>query len=438
MYKNKKILIMGGAKSGMAAARLLSKHNQVTLTDINKLSKEEAMELKRLNVDVIITHDQENILIDDFEMIVKNPGIVPDHPLLIKAKDKKILITNEVEVSYHYLSKDTTIIGITGSNGKTTVTTIIYNILKEMGKKVYLAGNIGIPLSSIVEEIEPSSILVIEISDHQLLNFKDFKTDISVLTNIVKTHLDYHKGFENYKNAKSKIFNNHTSLDVAIINKQDNDSLDITNNILSNKIYFNNEDNYYDNDYIYINKERIVAIEDIKIVGTHNYENILASLLVLNEFYLDKEVIKKYLSNFSGVEHRIEFVLEKNGIKYYNDSKSTNPTSTITALNTFKNPIHLILGGKNREQNFEELSNHIRGVKCIYAVGEASNLVYDFALKHNIPCIKCKTLKGVIKSLKNSNELEKGDIVLLSPASASLDQYKNFEERGEDFKKLIT
>lgn len=437
MYTNKKILILGGAKSGVAVAKLLSKNNRVTLTDLNKLSKEDTKELTELGVKIIITKNQVDLISPTFDMIVKNPGIMPDHPLIKKAKEYKIPVTNEIEVAYHYLPSDVFIIGITGSNGKTTVTTMVYEILKKMGKKVHLAGNIGIPLSSIVKNIKSGSTLVIEISDHQLLDIVDFKTDISLLTNVVKTHIDYHKTFNNYKDAKRKIFNKHTPLDLSILNNTNKESLTLVDKIKSKKIYFNNDENFFDEEYIYINNKKIIKLEDIKIVGKHNYENILSALLILNEFYLDKELIQEYLSKFKGVEHRIEFVKEKKGIKYYNDSKSTNPTSAITALNTFKDPIHLILGGKNTEQNFRELNNYLDNVKCIYAIGELENIICDYALSQNIKCIKCKTIKTAVRKIKESKLLESGDIVLLSPAAQSLDQFKNFELRGLEFKKRI-
>lgn len=437
MYMNKKILILGGAKSGVAAAKLLSKDNKVTLTDLNKLSKEDTQSLRELGVKIVITKNQVDLISPTYDLIVKNPGIMPHAPVIKKAKEYKIPVTNEIEVGYHYLPNDVFIIGITGSNGKTTVTTMVYEILKKMGKKVHLAGNIGIPLTSIVKNIKGGSTLVIEISDHQLLDIVDFKTDISLLTNVVKTHIDYHETFKNYKEAKRKIFNKHTPLDIAVLNKTDKESLIITEKIKSNKKYFNSEENYFDDEYIYLNKEKLIKLEDVKIVGNHNYENILSTLLILNEIYLDKEIIKEYLSKFKGVEHRIEFVKEKKGIKYYNDSKATNPTSTITALKTFKQPIHLILGGKNTRQNFKELNNYLENVKCIYAIGETENIIYEYALSRNVKCIKCKTIKNAVKKIKESKLLETGDVVLLSPAAQSLDQFKNFELRGLEFKKRV-
>ena len=253
-----------------------------------------------------------------------------------------------MEVAFHYINKPVKIIGVTGSNGKTTTTTLIYEVLKRAGKKVKIAGNIGTPLSKIVCDINEGDILLLEISDHQLIDFKDFKTDISVLTNLCPTHLDYHGSYESYKNVKHKIFNHHTNTDIAIINKSNYDSLSLTNDILSTKKYFNNDTNYIKNNNIYLNNKPILNIEDIVLRGIHNYENILAMMLVMETLNIDFKYAYEVLKEFKGVEHRLEYVTTKNGVKYYNDSKSTNPTSTVTALKSFDGNIHLILGGMER------------------------------------------------------------------------------------------
>ncbi len=437
MYLNKKILILGAARSGMAVAKLIGKNNEVILTDLNDLSKDNEKILKDLGIQVIITDKQSDILDESFDLVIKNPGVLPHNEVILKAKKLGIKIENDIEVAYHYLPENVKIIGITGSNGKTTTITIIYELLKRMKQKVYLGGNIGVPFCDIVKNIEKDSIVLLEISDHQLLNLDSFKTNISVLTNICPTHLDYHKTYEKYKNTKKIIFNKHTNLDIAIINYDNQDSLDIIKDIPSKKIYFNNNINYFNNEAVFINNELIINLHDIKLVGEHNYENILAALLVINELYLDKKIIKEFLSDFSGVEHRIEFVNELNGVKYFNDSKSTNPVSTITALKTFNEPIHLILGGLNRNQDFNELNDYIKNVKCIYAIGEVTERIYEYAQKLNIKCEKCYELKKAVEIIKNNTDLKAGEIVLLSPASASQDQYDNYEQRGIDYKNSI-
>lgn len=435
MIENKKIFVLGLARSGFAVSKLLCDKNEIVVVDKNDSDIERINELQSLGVKFIKSETGEEILDDSFDLVIKNPGIEPKQACVKKAISLNIPIVNEMEVAYHYLPKNVKIIGVTGSNGKTTTTTILYNLLKMHNIDVTLGGNIGTPLSEIVNDIKENSVLLLEISDHQLYNLNEFKTDISVLTNVCPTHLDFHGTYENYKNTKKKIFNHHTMKDLAIINNSNNDSMEITKDIYSTKVYFNNEYNYYDNNGIYINKELVIKLDDIKIKGTHNYENILAALLVLKEFAFDKEIIKNFLSKFGGVEHRIEIVDSNSGIDFYNDSKATNPTSTLIALKTMDKPTHLILGGMERMQDFNELNNEIGIVKCIYAIGSVTDRVYEYALSKNIDCLKCYTLEVAMEKIKENAKI--GDAVLLSPASASWDQYDKFETRGENFKKLV-
>ncbi len=435
MYENKKIFVLGMARSGYSVAKLLAGKNDILVADANAQDEEKVKELENLGVKFIQTDKPNDYFDNTFDLLIKNPGIMPFHETIKKAEELKIPVLNEMEVAYNYLPKDVFIIGITGSNGKTTTTTMVYEMLKTMNINVVLGGNIGFPLSEIVPQIKKDSILLLEISDHQLINFNNFKTNISVLTNICPTHLDFHGTYEKYIKAKAKIFNHHTKSDIAILNYANEDSKKAYNNILSKKEFFNNDKNYLDNDgNIIINNDIIINICDIRVKGMHNYENILAALLVVNYFGIDKKIVYNFLNNFNGVEHRIEFVKEENNIKYYNDSKATNPTSTIVALKSFKEPVHLILGGMERKQDFHELDNDIKNVKVIYAIGEVSNRIVDYAKEMNIKCIDCKTLQKAVKEAKK--EAKSGDVILLSPASASWDKYAKFEDRGNEFKSL--
>ena len=434
MFKNKKIFILGMARSGYNVAKLLYKNNEIVITDKNDQDEEKVRELESLGVKFIKTDKPLDIFNASFDMVIKNPGVMPFHELLIEANKLNIPIYNEMEVAFHFLPKNIKIIGVTGSNGKTTTTTIIYELLKKMNISVVLGGNIGFPLSEVIPLIKNGDVLLLEISDHQLINFKDFKTDISVLTNLCQTHLDYHGNYENYKKVKHNIFNHHTEKDIAIINQNNLDSMDITKDIKSKKEYFNGKDAFIKDDFIFIKDEKIININDIKIKGQHNYENIMAALLVINEFGIDKNIIKDFFMNFNGVEHRIEFVCQKDNLKFYNDSKATNPTSTITALDSFNEDIYLILGGMQRNQNFHELDNHLKNVKKIYAIGQVTDEVFDYAKEVNINSEKCYTLSKAMEMIKNDN-LNNG-VVLLSPASASWDQYDKFETRGDEFKNL--
>jgi UDP-N-acetylmuramoylalanine--D-glutamate ligase len=435
MYNNKKILILGAAKSGISVAKILAKDNNVTLTDIKEIDEVNKLELEKLGVKIIITNDQINLIDKSWDLIVKNPAIMHTSEINQKCLKLGLRIENEMEVGYHFLPKNVFIIGITGSNGKTTTTTIIFNLLKLMGKSVVLGGNIGEPLCAVLPRVKENDILLLEISDHQLLNFHDFKTNISVLTNICPTHLDYHGSYEHYKYTKKNIFLNHTNKELAIINGNNEDALEVSKDILSRKEYFNGKDAYLKDNGLYVKDKLIIKTDEIRLVGNHNYENILAALLVINEFGIDEKIVKEFLSSFNGVEHRIEFVKEIDGVKYYNDSKATNPTSTITALKTFNKPVHLILGGLERYQDFNELNGYLDNVKCIYAIGEVTDRIETYANENNIECKKCYKLKEALSNIFMNVKF--GDIVLLSPASASQDQYKRFEDRGDEFKEIV-
>ncbi len=438
MYNNKKILILGMARSGYQVAKLLSnKNNEIIITDSKDQDEDKIKELRDLRINFIKTETPEELLDTNFDLVIKNPAVFPTHPCIVKAHDLKIKVENEMEVAYHFLPSGIKIIGVTGSNGKTTTTTLIYEALKEAKVDVILGGNIGIPLSEIINDgkIKEKDILLLEISDHQLIDMNAFKTDISVLTNLCPTHLDYHGSYENYKMVKHKIFNHHQNNNIAIINKSNKDSIDLTKDIIDTKYYFNSEDNYYDNKFIYIDKKAVINLNDIVIKGNHNYENILAMLLVLKVLNVDFKYALNVLKRFKGVEHRIEFVREINGVKYYNDSKSTNPTATVTALKSFNGNIRLIFGGMDRNQEFDDILEFKDKIIKIYAIGEVREKIKSFCIKHDIKYFVSEYLDEALDVIKK--EAIKGDIVLLSPGAASWDQYQKFEDRGDKFKALV-
>lgn len=441
MYNNKKIFILGMAKSGYQAAKLLIKgNNDILITDIKEQDPDQVAELVNQNVKYIITSTPEELLDETYDVVIKNPGIHMDHACVIKAKELGIPIINEVELAYHYLPEDVDIIGVTGSNGKTTTVTLIYEMMKEANLPVHLAGNIGYPLSQIVEDIKPHDILLMEISDHQLLDMYDFKTHISVLTNLSPTHLDLHGTYEHYVETKSKIFNHHTDSDIAILNGSNSDVLKLTKEIPSQKEYFNSKNEvgakaYYQNGTIKYANQDVVDCSSIKIKGIHNYENIMASIMVVKQFSVTDDCIQSVLKRFNGVEHRIEYVRTWNGIDFYNDSKSTNPMSTITAIRSFEQPIILIMGGYDRKENFDVLKGDLQHIKYIVAYGQTQDKVYEFAQNYQIPCSKVNTIRETIKEVLE--QAETGDVVLLSPGCASWDQYDHFEERGNEFKEYI-
>lgn len=439
MFENKKIFILGMARSGYEAAKLLSDYNnEIIVTDGKEQKEELVSELESLGVKVIITGDQLSLLDDSFDYVIKNPGIKYDNPVVVKAKDLGIKVINEVEMAYSFLDKSVNIIGVTGSNGKTTTTTLISEFMKNSFDNVYLGGNIGIPLSNFVRDIKPNSYLVLEISDHQLCDMYDFKTNVSVLTNITPTHLDFHKSYEVYQMTKKKIFNNHTSDDLAVINKDDEVSMNITDDIKSTKVYYGHDKTnlaYYDEEGIYYDGKLVIKLDDIILKGKHNYQNIMGAIIAVKKYGVTDEVIQKVLKEFKGVEHRLEYVDTINGVTYYNDSKATNCVSTITALNSFNQPTILLLGGYDRGHSFHDLDDSMKNVKCVVCFGETKNRIEEFCNDLNIRCYKNDTLKEAMNVVKDI--CTPGDVVLLSPACASWDQYDKFEDRGDEFKKLV-
>lgn len=439
MIKNKKVFVLGMGKSGVSVAKLLASDNEVLITDIKCDDYNLIKELESLGVSVVITQNQSEVFDSSFDYVIKNPGIKLDHPVVIRANKLNIPVITELEVGYMYLPK-VKIIGITGSNGKTTTTTLIYEMLKAASLPVHLAGNIGIPLCSIIDKVKDGDILVIEVSSHQLVNLDKFKCDISVLTNLSEVHLDHFGTYDNYKRAKMKIFNNQTDKDLAVLNKNDAEVVKLTKNILAHKVYFSSEpsdnaDIYFNGRGIVYNDIEVVNVSDIRVKGVHNYENIMAAMLVAFEFGITMEVIREVLDNFAGVPHRLEFVTRIHGRDFYNDSKATNVNSTITALKSFDNNVVLILGGLDRGHSFEGLKPYLGHVINIVCYGETKNRIKKFADECQIDVTVTDNLEEATKAAYNISS--EGETVLLSPACASWDQYDNFEQRGDEFKKIV-
>ena len=441
MFKNNKIFILGMARSGYEAAKVLSKrNNEIILNDIKKEQDEEHIkELEKLGVKLYLGTTELDLIDKSIDYIIKNPGIKDSNEIIVKAKELGIPVINEVEMTYRLLPKDVTLIGITGSNGKTTTTTLTYEILKNAGLPVIMAGNMGFPLSSVVETIKSGDILLMEISIQQLCNFDKFKTNISVLTNIYDAHLDFVGSKENYINIKKRIFNHHTKEDLAVLNYDNSDVLNNTNDIMSSREYFsinsNNVKCYVHDNSIYYDGEKIISTDDIFLKGNHNYENVMAAIMVSKRLGVNNKIIVKTLKEFRGVEHRIEFVRELNGVKIYNDSKATNVKATEIALSSFNKPTIILLGGLDRGHSFDDLVPFMKNVKLVVSYGETKNRIKDFCDANKFKCIVAKDLKDASNiALENSKT---GDIVLLSPACASWDEYKDFEERGRIFKDYI-
>jgi len=444
MFQNNKILILGLARSGYQAAKLLIKRgNTVYLNDFKEETKqdqEQVAELRNLGVNLVFGSHPDDLLDSSFDYLIKNPGVPIDHKYVLKANELGIEVINEVEMAYRLLPEDVSIIGITGTNGKTTTTTLTYEIMKEAYKnRVHLAGNIGYPLSSILEMVKPNDIIVIECSCQQGENFKEFHPHVGICTNFTEAHIDFMKTYEHYKEAKSRMFYKQSSNDIAIMNYSNNDVMEELKNIKSIKKYFSSKENvdgcHLVNDNIYYYDELVMSINDIKIKGMHNVENVMAAIMAVKEYNVSNEIIKKVVSNFRGVEHRLEYVDTINGVEYYNDTEATNIKCTQIALSSFKQPTIIFLGGLERGQDFNELKDYIANVKAIIAIGTCRDRVKEFADKNNKECYVYEHLvDGFDQAVSIS---EPGDIILLSPASASWDQYKECEVRGAEFKDKV-
>ena len=444
MFQNKKILILGMARSGYEAAKYLSKwDNTVVLNDGKEEKKQneaQVNELKSLGVELIFGSHPDQLLDSSFDYLIKNPGVPIDHKYVLKAKELGIEVINEVEMAYRMLPRDITLVGITGTNGKTTTTTLTYNILKEAFKeRVHLAGNIGYPLCSILDKLKKDDIIVMEVSCQQGENIKEFKPHIGLFTNIDQAHIDFMKTFEHYKEVKKRMFYNQTSEDIAILNMENEEVMKELKNIKSITKYFSskNEINgaYVKNGIIYYYDEEVMKVSDIKIPGVHNLENCLGAMMIAKEFNVSNEIIDKVLSEFTGVEHRLEYVDTVNDVRYYNDTEATNIKCSQIALSSFSEPTTIILGGLERSQNFDDLIPFMNNVKNIIAIGQCRERVKEFGDKLSIPTYVYEKLEDGFK--KSVEVTEKGGIVLLSPASASWDQYKECEIRGAEFKKYV-
>ena len=444
MFQNKKILILGMARSGYEAAKYLSKlDNTVVLNDGKEEKKQneaQVNELKSLGVELIFGSHPDQLLDSSFDYLIKNPGVPIDHKYVLKAKELGIEVINEVEMAYRMLPRDVTLVGITGTNGKTTTTTLTYNILKEAFKeRVHLAGNIGYPLCSILDKLKKDDIIVMEVSCQQGENIKEFKPHIGLFTNIDQAHIDFMKTFEHYKEVKKRMFYNQTSEDIAILNMENEEVMKELKNIKSITKYFSskNEINgaYVKNGIIYYYDEEVMKVSDIKIPGVHNLENCLGAMMIAKEFNVSNEIIDKVLSEFTGVEHRLEYVDTVNDVRYYNDTEATNIKCSQIALSSFSEPTTIILGGLERGQNFDDLIPFMNNLKNIIAIGQCRERVKEFGDKLSIPTYVYEKLEDGFK--KSVEVTEKGGIVLLSPASASWDQYKECEIRGAEFKKYV-
>lgn len=447
----KHVLIVGMAKSGIAAVNLLNKKNiNYSIYDNKNLNQIEILKNENLiltNAENLYFGDDTKKILNDlnlFDLIVLSPVINPELDFLKKAKESNIKIIGEFELGYIF-SKSKNFIGITGTNGKTTTTMLTYEIFKDNFNDVRLVGNIGNPICNEVINDDENTIYICEISSYQLETLQKFKFKIAAITNITPDHLDRHKTFENYKNIKFKI-RKHLENDNFIIN--------IDDEIIKKEIEHNEKNNYttistinyanyfLNNNILYklIDKNEyleILNINDMKIFGNHNIQNTLIAIAISDIMGINLNKIKNTVVNFMGVEHRIEYVGEYKSNYYYNDSKATNPESTIVAIKSMKLPTILLCGGSDKQSDYSNMISYFNNiVDFVILYGDTKYDIEKALKKQNYYNYKIVNNLEEAFLIINKNNF-KNHNVLLSPACASFDQYKSFEERGKHFKKLF-
>lgn len=435
-FPYQRILVLGLAKTGTAVSRVLKKEGfKVLVSDLSaKETDENVTSLKEQGIDVHLGEPSLQLL-EDVDVIIKNPGIPYTNTLLVAAEKKHLPILTEIELLAYMI--DVPIIAITGSNGKTTTTTLTEKMLAKSNKNVVAAGNIGKVATEIAYELTEDETLVLELSSFQLMGVNNFRPTVSVLLNLFEAHLDYHGDFSAYQEAKARIFRAQQPTDYLVYNADNEAVLHAVESAKATKIPFSSKRVLKDGGYIkdqalYFKDTKIIDIKDIKLVGDHNLENVLASSISALLTGATVEGIKAVLTTFTGVKHRLQFVDEINGVKYYNDSKATNTLATITALEAFQSPIRLIAGGLDRGNGFDELIPHFKNVAGIYLYGETKDKLKMTAEKVPVPHIVTGASLAEM-TLEAAKDAQPGEIVLLSPACASWDQFNNFEIRGDIF-----
>lgn len=443
-FKNKNVLVCGIGKSGISASLLLKKLGaNVTIQDLK--TEENILNidiLKQNHISLYLGKNPQKDLIENTDIIVVSPGLPLDLDFILYAKNR-IEIISEIELAYSICKGD--IVAITGTNGKTTTTTLVGEIIKNY-KKCFVVGNIGIPFSEKVLEIKEDDIVVCEISSFQLETIKHFKPKVSAILNITPDHLNRHKTMENYILAKERIFENQSDKDFLVLNFEDENSKKFHQKTNANILYFSTQKEiqngaYLKNNQIFINcfgkNQKFINIDNLNILGKHNMENVMASILICMALKIPINIIKNTILNFKGVEHRIEFVCNKNGVDYYNDSKGTNVDASINAILAMKKPIHLIAGGYDKQSDFKPFIKTFENkVKNVVLIGEVKEKFAKDCQELNFKDFNfAKSLKEAVQIC--FEKAQNGECVLLSPACASWDMFKNFEERGNLFKLYV-
>ncbi|WP_122638392.1 UDP-N-acetylmuramoyl-L-alanine--D-glutamate ligase [Romboutsia sp. Marseille-P6047] len=446
--KNKKVLLVGLAKTGVSTIKYLDKLGAKTIVnDIKEKAQLEEIlaQLKDIkNVEYILGYHPENV--DDIDMAIVSPGVPLDLPFICKLKNNNIKIIGEVELAYRLSKNNPTFIGITGTNGKTTTTSIVGKIFKTSNKDTYIVGNIGNPVIDTVDSTNEDSILVTELSSFQLESIDEFRPKVSAFLNVTEDHMNRHHTMENYIAAKSRIFENQKEEDFTILNYDDTIVRDLSQKCNSKVIFFSRKEKLNKGIYLDENNNIIIDIDkkivlmnadELSLPGEHNLENCMAAIGITYVSNIDLSIIKDVLKNFKSVEHRQEFVRELNDIIFVNDSKGTNPDSTIKAIKSYKKNIVLIAGGKDKGSSFDELLEAAKSnVVALVLLGETAPKIEICAKEKGFE--KIYNVKNMKEAVEKSYDIaQSGDVVLLSPACASWDMYSNFEVRGKDFKDNV-
>lgn len=439
------ILVIGAGKSGLAAAKLAAKKGYNTFLTESKTEKhfkDIIPELERINIDYEFGKNTIDNL-NNYNLIITSPGVPPNSEIIKKATDLNIEIISELEFAYRYVINP--IIAITGTNGKTTTTALTEFIINNSGKKAIACGNIGTPLSSLVDNIDDETILVIEASSYQLDRIKNFSPKVSIILNLTPDHISYHGNEENYYYAKFNISKNQKENDYIILNNDDKILNQYKIKTKAKKLYFSvssvNWGIYKKDDTIKIKfpdiqqEEELMFTKELSLPGIHNTYNSMAAALAARVFEISNENIRDSLMKFKGVEHRLEHVKTINNIKFVNDSKATNINATWYALISYREPLIWIAGGRGDNNDYSDLDEIVKkNVKSIITIGEESDNIFNHfcTMKR---CIKADNLEEAVKSA--NHEAEKNDIVLFTPACKSFDMFTNYIERGDEFKRIV-
>ena len=442
-FKNKKVLIIGMGKTGIAVAGFLGKKGaKVAVTDekpmeqwdhgVQEIVKAKWLEIRNYNVSAL----------KGVNMVVPSPGVPPGNALLLEALKNNIPVISEIELAYWFLNVP--IIAVTGTNGKTTTTTLLGEILKYAGKKTFVGGNIGNPLIEFVSQKKKADFIVAEISSFQLQWIEKFRPFIAILLNITCDHINYHGSFAEYRRIKASVFAHQTKKDFAIINTADQEQRGIARKIHSRIARFSSQRALREGIFLKDNKiifrvpggkEEKYPMNMINLPGLHNVENVMAAIVAARFCGCSQENIIAAVAAFRGLPHRIEFAGEKNAIKFYDDSKGTNVGSVVRALETFAQPVILLMGGRDKDGDFETLKPLlVRKAKKVVLFGEARDRIASLIGK-NVPTFKKATLREAIETAHK--KAHPGDIILLSPGCASFDEFSNYKERGNFFKDVV-